>query len=292
MPIYDKGYRTFDGTVKRRFRWMTMVRQEWRIMRKRWIFWILLVPTILSTIFFAVYIYVIDIIGSAPNHPWAQAARELPMRQVDNVLIHQFIGWQIPFVFIIAILAGAGLIANDFRYHLVDVYFSKPLSWWDYVLGKVMSLVFIGLGMTFVPACFLLLLHFLFVPKLDTLREIYWLPLPALAFSLVIVLPCALAVLASSSFFLSQRFAAITVFMLLVVNTAFGVIVAPLLQDESLFVIAFPAAISRLGESIFDISNVRIPDVSVFWSGVFWAVICIAALLVVVRKVRKAGVAA
>jgi hypothetical protein len=124
------------------------------------------------------------------------------------------------------------------------------------------------------------------------LKEIYWLPLPTLAFSLLASLPSALCVLASSSFFMSQRFAAITVFMLLVVNSAFGAIVPPLLREESLHVISFPIAINRLGESVFEQPNLRLPDVSVFWSSAFWVTVCLLALLIVCRKVRKAGVAA
>ena len=70
-------------------------------------------------------------------------------------------------VFITIIDAGSGLICNDFRNNLMEVYFSKPLNWRDYVMGKVMTLVTIGMALSAIPTLFMALLHVLFVPTLE-----------------------------------------------------------------------------------------------------------------------------
>ena len=292
MPIYDKGYRPFDGELRRRFRWWTIVRQEWSIIRRRRMFWVLMVPPIIYTIVVAIYIYLIDIIAGAQNHPWAETAQQLPITQIDHDVFFNFVRFQTPFVFVLIILNGAGLIANDFRYNLVDVYFSKPLSWVDYVVGKTLTLVLVGLSITALPACFLLLIHFFFVPSWETVTKIYALPFQTLAFSLCIAIPSALCVLASSAFFMSQRFAGITVFMLLLFNSAFGGVLPPLLEKESLFVMSFPVAVNRLGEVVFRQSNPVFDLVSPLWSGVFWAAVCLFSAIIVCRKARSAGAAA
>lgn len=294
MPIYDKGYRAFDGAVKRRMRWMTMVRQEWRIIYKRKIFWLLMAPSILGTIILGVYVYLVDIIASAPNHPWASAAQEFGTSSavVSGPLFFAFISYMAPFVFLAIILAGGGLISNDFRYNLVDIYFSKPLSWFDYAFGKFMILALIGLGATLLPVCILLLLHISFVPTVETLKAMRWIPFQAAGYSLTIVVPSALCTLASSAFFSSQRFAAITVFMVLFINSIFFSILSELVREQSLMVMAFPVAVTRLGEYFFDPPNPQLADISPMWSGVLWGVVCVLAAIVVIRKVRKAGAAA
>ncbi len=292
MPVYDKGYRSFDGEVRRQFRWWTIVQQEWRIIRKRRIYWVLMIPPIFLSLLFAAYIYFIDIIGTNQNHPWAEAVNEFPLARVDNNLFFTFITYQSSFVFILTILSGAGLIANDFRYNLVDIYFSKPLSWLDYVLGKVMTLVLIGLGITLLPSLIFMLLHILFAPSWQTIKEMSLLVAPTAGFSLCIAMPSALAVLASSAFFNSPRFASITVFMLLMVNSGFGLILPELLRERSLHVIAFPVAVTRIGEAIFQRANLQTADVSINWSITFWVTVCLVAALIVCRKVRRAGAAA
>lgn len=288
MPIYQQTYRSFDGEVVRNFRWMAMVSQEWRIIRKRWFFWVLCVPTIIMFVLLAGYIYLVDMAASFRNHPLAEVAQSLPIQKVDNDLFFLFIRFQIPLIFIISLYVGSGFISKDFRFNLVDIYFSKPLSWMDYVLGKVMTLMFIGFGLTVLPVCILLVVHFIFSPSLDTIRETYWIPFAALGFATVITLPCALAVLASSSFFNSQMFAAIAVFMVAIVNGAFGSVMALMLDKQSFLVLAFPIATNRLGEAIFRQANLNLV-VNPYVSGVFWVVVCVLALLVVCAKVRKAG---
>lgn len=290
MPIYQQTYRSFDGEVKRRFRWMVMVAQEWRIIRKRKFFWILCVPSVIYFILMSFYIYAIDLGSSVTTGPFAELTAELPVQNVDNDLFFTFIRFQSPFVFLIALYVGSGFISKDFRFNLVDIYFSKPLSWIDYVLGKVMTILFLGFGITLLPVCLLLIVHLIFAPELDTLREIYWIPLASLGFATVVALPCALAVLASSSFFNSQMFAGIAVFMVAMVNNAFGAVLAVLLEDEKYSMLAFGFTVNRIGEAIFRQANPVI-DSSPTLATVYWAVMCLIALAIVCAKVRRAGAA-
>lgn len=46
---------------------------------------------------------------------------------------------------------GCGVIADDMRHRTVQLYFSKPITRVDYVLGKFLGLVFIGSLVTFLP---------------------------------------------------------------------------------------------------------------------------------------------
>lgn len=293
MPIYEQTYRSYDGELRRHFRWWTIVRQEWRILRKSRLFWVLSIPSIFHVVFWVVYIYAYHASKALDSVAVQEFRQSVSILNVDADTFWRFLFAQSFFVFLTTIFAGAGLICNDFRYNLVEVYFSKPLSWLDYAMGKIMILVLIGLSLTAFPALFLLLLHLLFAQDIATLKEAYWLPLPIMLFSLCLVLPCSLAVLASSSFFNSQRFAAIALFTLLTIDSIFGGILPELLRSrgDGLRVIAFPVAVRRIGEAVFQRPNL-IFDVSLTASIVFVAAVCLLSFWIVCRKVRQAGATA
>ena len=237
-----------------------------------------------------VLVYLIDTVANMQGHPLSEAIREMEIARIDEAFFLRFIRLQTPLVFIACIFSGSRLICNDFRYNLVDIYFSKPLSWWDYVAGKTVTLLLVGFGMTVFPAWLLLLLHLAFLPSLDTLGEVAGLALPNLMFGLTVSLPCALGVLASSAVFNGPRFASIAVFMVLMANAAFGVVLPEILDQDSLRIIAFPVALNRLGEWYFGAVNL-LEDVSWKQSAVYVTAVCAVALAMVCMKVRRAGAA-
>jgi ABC-2 type transport system permease protein len=63
-----------------------------------------------------------------------------------------FFGWEGYTVMIVLALTGAVLIGNDLRFGSLSFYLSRPISRWDYLLGKGLAIaVFVNL-MTTVPA--------------------------------------------------------------------------------------------------------------------------------------------
>ncbi len=290
MPIFYRTYRSFDGKVWRHFRWWQIVRQEWRIMLKSRLFRSLFGLSQLLVALHILLVYLIDTVANLQGHPWSEAIRGMPIAQVDEAFFLRFIRLQTPLVFITTILVGSRLICNDFRYNLVDIYFSKPLSWWDYVTGKVVTLLLVGFGMTVFPAWILLLLHVAFASTFVALEDAAALAIPCLMFGLTVSLPCALGVLASSAVFNGPRFASIAVFMVLMANAAFGAVLPEILDKDSLRIIAFPVALNRLGEWYFGAVNL-LEEVSWKQSAVYVTVVCAVALAMVCLKVRRAGAA-
>ena len=168
MPIYEQSYRTFDGEVVRRFRWWIVVRQEVRLLWKTRLFRVLLFPTVVHTTVMVLWILLVDIATSAGVQS-LQAIPELAQTaagfDVEPDLFRVFIQRQGFLVFLMIVAAGSGFIGSDFKYNLVEVYFSKPLSWMDYVMGKLVTLVLVGFTASLFPALLLILLHFIFDPE-------------------------------------------------------------------------------------------------------------------------------
>jgi len=231
-----------------------------------------------------------DTLNSSPRNPITEVLRQVEMFTVKGSTFFDFLRMQSGMVFLAAILAGAGMICDDHKNNLMEVYFSKPMTWRDYALGKIMTLVIIGLGFTAVPGIILVLLHNMLAANLDTLRETYWLPVSITVFSLALVVPCALGVLACSALSSSQRYASIAVFMVLFGDMTIGSVLPELLHKQGYAVIAFPLAINRIGELLFDVKR----PTFVFswqWSAVYIAVVCAICLWLICSKVRRSEIA-
>jgi ABC-2 type transport system permease protein len=290
VPIYEQTYRTYDGTLRRRFRWWVMVMQELRVLFAARPFVVLLIAAVLHLSFRIFQVVVYDLLASDPSNPVAVAIRQVAMLEVNESTFFDFLRIQCPLVFFISLYAGSGMICDDFRNNLTEVYFSKPISWRDYALGKIMTLVCIGLALTAVPGILLVVLHNLLAPGWDTISDTWLYPVSIVLFSLVIVVPTALGVLASSALFGSQRFAAISIFMVLFANMALGTALSGMLRRAEYAVLAFPFAVNRVGQHLF---HGRIePGISLGWSTTFVVVVCVLALWIVCRKALRGEVAA
>jgi len=293
MPIYYRTYRSFDGDVRRRFRWKEVLKQELRILVKNRTFLMLLILGYLHVIARVLQVVAMSIIASNPNNQLATMLRgmaQLEMFSVNEGMFFNFLRLQSPIMFLTILMAGSGMICDDFRNNLMEIFFSKPLNWLDYILGKVMTLMLIGLTLTAVPAIFLVILHNILTPSWETLGQTYWLPWPIIVFSLALVVPAALAVLASSALLGSQRYASVGVFMVLFGDLMLGRMLPTILNEPNYNVVAFPLAVNRIGEVLF---NQKRPlfDLSWQWSAVFIAVVCGLALWIICTKIQRAEVA-
>jgi len=291
MPIYPQTYRSFEGHFRRRFRWAVVVKQELKVLVKARVFLLLILAALMHFILRLLQVVAYDVVMQNPNNPLTPLLQQVTILVVNEKTFFDFIRIQSPVVFLICLYAGSGMIANDFNNNLMKIYFSKPLSWRDYALGKILTLVAIGLTLTAVPGVILVILHNFFVPSMDTLRESYWWPAAIVGYSLVIVTPCALSVLASSALLRSQRYASVTVFMLLAANSAMGGLLATLLHDRNYLIVSFPLALNRVGQAFFGDRRLLF-DLRWEWSMLFVLVVSLGALRIICRQVRRAEVAA
>lgn len=121
----------------------------------------------------------------------------------------EFLNQQSFFVFLVTIYVGSGLIADDRRANALQVYFSRPLTRVEYIVGKLVTLVVVLLAVTWVPAMLLLLLQMMFAGSAAFLRANLFLFPAITVFSAVQALVSAIAMLALSALTKSRRFVAI-----------------------------------------------------------------------------------
>jgi hypothetical protein len=125
---------------------------------------------------------------------------------------------------------------------------------------------------------------------METLTASWWWPIAITAYSFVIIIPMTLGVLACSSLLPSQNYAAITVIMTLVANSSLGVLFASMLKQRDYMAISFPLAMRRIGETVFGDKRILF-SLAWYWCLLYVVVVCLIALVIILRKVRRAEIA-
>lgn len=290
MPVYSHTYRSYEGSVRLSFRWIIVMRQELRVLAKSRIFLLLVLLALLHFLFRLLQVVAYDVIMQDPNNTLTPFLRNIQALVVDAGAMFDFIRIQAPLVLITCLYAGSGMICNDFKNNLMEVYFSKPLTWLDYVLGKLGALIVLGLSITALPGVVLVVLHNLLLPGIATIQLSYWWPVSIVAFSLVVVVPCALGVLASSALFRGQNYAAIAVFMVLIANSGLGALLTQLVRSGKYLILSMPVAVNRIGEQCFGNPRPAL-QLSFLWSAILLSSVSLLCAWIVFRKVRRAEMA-
>jgi ABC-type transport system involved in multi-copper enzyme maturation permease subunit len=145
-PIHDQTYRRYQGPRQPPGRaWGVIASAGIRGMLGKRLFLALVVLAWLPFVVRSIQIYVVTM--------YPQAGQIAP---VDATLFRDFLEQQGVFFFIIAIYAGAGLIANDRRANALQIYLSKPLMRIEYIGGKLAVLMTFLLLVTLLPAVLLI----------------------------------------------------------------------------------------------------------------------------------------
>lgn len=212
MPVYEQSYRHWEGVLNEHAHtWLVIARNGIRLLWRRW----MIILVILAYIPFVVrvaQIYLVSGFGFSINQLGKEAAKYL---QVDPFFFENFIHGQSFFIILVILLAGSGLIAIDKKHNALQLYFSKPLTKWEYLSGKFAILSFyIGL-VSFLPAFLLFSIRILVADNLDFLRQNYWILFSISGYFILMVIVLGGLMLALSSLGKSPRFAGIGFFAVL-----------------------------------------------------------------------------
>jgi ABC-type transport system involved in multi-copper enzyme maturation permease subunit len=291
MPVYRRSYRSYDGAPRRWFRYAIITEHELRILAKTRIFRLLILAALIHGVLRLLQVIAYDVVMQDPNNLLTPVLQQVQGIMVNEQMFFDFIRLQASLVFLIGLYAGSGMICNDFNNNLMEVYFSKPLRWWDYAAGKVLAIVAAGLLITAAPGILLVIAHNLLAPG----RELFfasmgWIP-SILAFSLVVVLPVALCIPACSALVRSRNLAAIFIIMLLIVNSTLAGVLVGVLQNRNWLILSFPAAINRTGQHFFHDRQLLF-DLPWHWALGYTALVCAAGALILAIRIRRAEAAA
>lgn len=240
MPIHDPGYRPWRGqTTATGLRWLvvaeTGIQRAWR---SSWLKRLLLLAWLPgASLGLLVFMYeqaqVQDDVSAKAIQGMVLNVLEVPQsareqfRDIGGVLARRNLSpgeerhlfWSLlllnlfrrsqPLLLLQVVgLIAPPLISQDVRSRAFLLYFSRPLSPLQYILGKCLVVLFYALLITLAPALLLFAAGVLFSPGAEVLLATWDLPLRILLAAAVITVPSTLLALALSSLTTESRFAA------------------------------------------------------------------------------------
>jgi ABC-type transport system involved in multi-copper enzyme maturation permease subunit len=272
-PIHDQGYRRYGGHREPHGgRWWVIARAGLlsRIRERR----------VIGLLLFAWLPFLVRAIQIYASANFQQVAFLAPTPE----MFREFLDQQELFIFIVSIMIGAGLIADDRRANALQIYLSKPLTRVEYVVGKLATLAIVLTFVTWLPAIFLLLLQMLFAGSTKFLREHLFL-IPAITLLAgVQVFVSSFAMLALSSLSNSRRFVAMMYAGIIFFTAAMYQALRLITSSTAWAVISPRDTMNVIGDGIFRVQASRAVPVPV--AAVAVLVLIAASIWILERRVR------
>jgi ABC-2 type transport system permease protein len=206
-PIADLSYRNYDGPLEPpAYRWWSIAAMSMHLASKKKLFWILSVLSASWYVILMIIFYFMDALTPAEMGDTNPLLQQVVWK---NQFLHAFSISQF-FLLLIALVIGAGAIANDNRSNALLVYLSRPVSRIDYLIGKWLG-IFIPITMVVaIPALLFFLYGYMSFRDYGFLTEDPKLPFRLMGMVLVPGFFHASLVLGVSSLFNQGRMAGAT----------------------------------------------------------------------------------
>jgi len=277
MPIHDLGYQHWTGKwTSHPYRWWVITRQGILLLAHRKLFLLMLALSLMPFLVRCVMLYFAVVMG------------RLQVVKIDAGFFEAFLTQQLFFTFVIAIYAGAGLIANDLKANALQIYFSKAITRRDYLIGKLGVVAFFIALVTLLPGILLFLLAAAFHTDLSFLIEYAWVLLPILAYSLIIIFTNSLLVLAMSAMNRSSRFAGIFFAAIVFFSDILYGILAAMLRTTGVAWVSLRSNLSRIGDLLFGVRSAL--SLSPWICGLVLAAVIAASVWIIHSRVRAVEV--
>ncbi|MBI4881474.1 MAG: ABC transporter permease subunit [Planctomycetes bacterium] len=246
MPVYDSSYRRLEGAKQaRRPRFLPLMETGLRLFFRRRL------PKLLALAAlgpFGLMLVFICLPHLTPTFPFSKLPPEASLLlHLSGTSAYLYLA-QLErfFLLLFAILAGGGLIANDLRANALEVYFSRPLTLLDYVLGKLSVLLVILLCLSFVPCLLLWITDVALAEEKGFLLEQLHLLPRLLAASLLVSLPYGLIMLGISALTRTARNAMLVAAGLFLMTSLFGMILPEALEEPLYQLVSINNSVQRL----------------------------------------------
>jgi ABC-2 type transport system permease protein len=214
MPIFDQGYQHWKGPLSgHAWRWLAIVRHGVRVQQRNLLLRLLLLLAWLPALALVAAVAVWGLVEQQSESVLAIARLLLPAdilldphayrTAVWTVAYSFFFKTEMFFIMLLVVVAGPGLISRDLRFNALPLYFARPLTRLDYLLGKLGVIGVLVATVAVGPAIFAYAVGVCFSLDVGVVKDTYPLLLASVAYGLVITLSVGTLILAMSS--LSRR---------------------------------------------------------------------------------------
>lgn len=284
MTIREKGYAHWDGEFKdTRFRWGPISRYAIKLSFRRKFFKFLFFSTLVPALFTLTMIYVSERLGDFAF--LTNDTDALSFFEVNPVFFMRYFSeWLLFMIVLLLVFCGAGLIADDLKYNSLQLYFSRPITKKDYVLGKASVIVFFLSLITVVPGLVFVVMKLLFAGNFQFLRQFPWLPFSVVAYSAFIILFFTFYTLLLSSLNKNRRYVAVLIFGLYVFTDILFGIFHGIFRNPYFALLSIKNNLKQVGAVLFG----QEPQYDIPWvlSLLILAAFCTFSAFVLNKKIR------
>ncbi len=284
MTIREKGYAHWDGEFKdTRFRWGPISRYAIKLSFRRKFFKFLFFSTLVPALFTLTMIYVSERLGDFAF--LTNDTDALSFFEVNPVFFMRYFSeWLLFMIVLLLVFCGAGLIADDLKYNSLQLYFSRPITKKDYVLGKASVIVFFLSLITVVPGLVFVVMKLLFAGSFQFLRQFPWLPFSVVAYSAFIILFFTFYTLLLSSLNKNRRYVAVLIFGLYVFTDILFGIFHGIFRNPYFALLSIKNNLKQVGAVLFG----QEPQYDIPWvlSLLILAAFCTFSAFVLNKKIR------
>ena len=273
MPVYDYSYRTWQGERSGpMLRWLAIPKYTFmQLLSKRMFLWIFTVAWF-QFVLRAAYIYLLVnpefliSLGLAGHLPQPTPERSLQetlqqvLPQVGPFFFKNMIDVQLIFCFLLAFVAGSDLISRDLAHRAFVLYASKPISRWEYFLGKFLTLFVMMMALTWFQAVVLYVLQTAVSPprapwRLHFWHDSAWIFVAITAYSAIVSATLSLLILAASSMVKNGRYAGMALVAYIIGASVVGGIMTGILRTTNALTMSPFLSVLDLGYRLFHLRH-------------------------------------
>jgi ABC-type transport system involved in multi-copper enzyme maturation permease subunit len=251
MDIREKGYSHWQGELKTsHYNWLPIFLNGIKAIFKKKYAKLIFAMSGSTFIIFLLAVYV-------STKPELKILSELVrLLKSDAALFKTFYSnnFLIFMLVILSSFSGADLISTDLKFKAFPLYFARPLSRGDYLLGKFSIILFYLLLFTLVPGILLLLFKMIFTGSLAVS------PLLLLAIVVFPLLECiflASLTLTLSSLSANTKFIQIAIFLVYIFSNNLAQILKSIFKSDYFFLISLQDNIEQMGSFLFRLQPAR-----------------------------------
>lgn len=291
MPVYDHAYKTWEGTRRGPFfRWLAIPKFAYmEFFKQRMFVWLL---TIAWTQFLFRLVYAYARVNLEFIESFEIGLDALP--PVDGAFFKSLIDFQLPFCFIFAFVIGSGLISRDLKNAALVLYASKPISRWEYFIGKFSTLFCMFMAITWLQVLLLFVIQYAISSPTSDWRQNFWsgyawIPVASLLYCIVIAGTLSMIILAASSMTKGPRYAGM-IFAVYIIGSQMIVAIMVQLTGKKFLGMLNPILVGEeIGSYLFGDDIARSLTRAEAWGGAIfvWALAAGVLYLNLERAVRR-----
>jgi ABC-type transport system involved in multi-copper enzyme maturation permease subunit len=274
-----------------RGRWLAVAAQELRVARSSRIYRRLFLLALLPFLICLFILVVTDLMTTNPSLLLREVVKRVQYTNIDARFFKIYLMMTVPFVYLFCLLIGGGSICNDYRNNLLEVYFAKPVTRFEYFFGKLAAVCYMPFGLTIGGSLVLFALHLIMAPTSarEFLTANLWVAGMCIAFSLFVVVPSALLVMACSALSRSTGWASVIVCALLFFNSAGANVIAFSLRKRDFTCFGYLRSVLHMADLMFG----GFTRITVSWQtiAIGFALLSIVCFVIVMRRIRSVDLA-